>query len=115
MGEYADYMLNVNDCQECGEYLGEGDGFPRSCAACGGDDDDSEDDIPVKATPKNKYKTKEQWAQSITDKTLAGIKMHGNPGWRKEHHKIFADKIRAVVEEGLKFNPSAKTKKDKAA
>lgn len=34
MGEMADYMLNGDDCQECGEYIGEGDGYPRSCAAC---------------------------------------------------------------------------------
>lgn len=38
MGEYADYMLNGDDCQFCGEYLGEGDGFPRSCAACADDE-----------------------------------------------------------------------------
>lgn len=34
MGEYADYMLNGDDCQYCGEYLGEGDGYPRSCKSC---------------------------------------------------------------------------------
>lgn len=34
MGEYADYILNGDDCQECGEYIGPGDGFPRSCGGC---------------------------------------------------------------------------------
>lgn len=34
MGEYADYILNGDDCQECGEHIGEGDGYPRSCAGC---------------------------------------------------------------------------------
>jgi hypothetical protein len=34
MGEYADYILNGDDCQECGQYIGEGDGFPRTCKAC---------------------------------------------------------------------------------
>lgn len=34
MGEYADYILNGDDCQECGMYIGDGDGFPRSCPAC---------------------------------------------------------------------------------
>lgn len=34
MGEYAEYMLNGDDCQYCGEYLGEGDGYPRSCRSC---------------------------------------------------------------------------------
>ena len=34
MGEYADYILNGDDCQYCGEYLGEGDGIPRTCKSC---------------------------------------------------------------------------------
>jgi len=34
MGEYADYMLNGDDCQSCGEYIGDGDGFPRNCSDC---------------------------------------------------------------------------------
>lgn len=34
MGEYADYILNGDDCQECGEHMGEGDGFPRTCTGC---------------------------------------------------------------------------------
>lgn len=34
MGEIADNILNGNDCQYCGEYLGEGDGYPRSCRRC---------------------------------------------------------------------------------
>lgn len=38
MGEYAEYILNGDDCQYCGEYLGEGDGYPRSCASCAKDD-----------------------------------------------------------------------------
>lgn len=39
MGEYADYMLNGDDCQVCGQYMGEGDGFPRTCSGCSGDDE----------------------------------------------------------------------------
>ena len=31
MGEMADYILNGDDCQYCGEYLGEGDGYPQAC------------------------------------------------------------------------------------
>jgi hypothetical protein len=34
MGEYAEYILNGDDCQYCGEYLGEGDGIPRTCRSC---------------------------------------------------------------------------------
>jgi hypothetical protein len=38
VGEMADYMLNGDDCEECGEYLGEGDGFPRTCSSCRDED-----------------------------------------------------------------------------
>lgn len=34
MGEMADYILNGDDCQECGMHIGNGQGFPRSCSAC---------------------------------------------------------------------------------
>lgn len=34
MGEMADAILDGVFCQICGEYLGEGDGFPTYCEAC---------------------------------------------------------------------------------
>jgi predicted RNA-binding Zn-ribbon protein involved in translation (DUF1610 family) len=34
MGEIADSILEGELCQECGVYMGEGDGYPRSCSAC---------------------------------------------------------------------------------
>lgn len=34
MGDVADGILNGDDCQECGIYMGGGEGFPRSCADC---------------------------------------------------------------------------------
>jgi len=37
MGEIADMMIDGEMCQECGEYLGDGDGYPRTCHGCGGD------------------------------------------------------------------------------
>ena len=40
MGDMADYILNGDDCEGCGEYLGEGKGFPRRCSSCGGQDDE---------------------------------------------------------------------------
>ncbi|MCA0421901.1 MAG: hypothetical protein LCH61_01030 [Proteobacteria bacterium] len=33
MGEYAEMMLDGTCCEGCGEYLGDGDGFPRYCSA----------------------------------------------------------------------------------
>lgn len=38
MGEIADWMLEGGLCEGCGEYLGEGDGYPRRCSACSRDD-----------------------------------------------------------------------------
>lgn len=32
MGEYAEMMLDGTCCEGCGEYLGNGDGFPRYCS-----------------------------------------------------------------------------------
>lgn len=34
MGEIADYIINGDDCQYCGQYLGKGDGYPRTCYGC---------------------------------------------------------------------------------
>ncbi len=39
MGDAADAILNGDDCQECGEYMGGGEGFPRSCDGCVDDGD----------------------------------------------------------------------------
>jgi hypothetical protein len=39
MGEIAEMMLEGILCQGCGEYLGDGDGFPVFCAACAEDND----------------------------------------------------------------------------
>lgn len=43
MGEIADSILDGDFCQVCGEYLGEGDGFPVTCPACLSDEDYSND------------------------------------------------------------------------
>lgn len=34
MGEQAENMTNGDDCQQCGEYIGPGVGYPRSCQGC---------------------------------------------------------------------------------
>lgn len=34
MGEIAEMMLEGDLCEGCGEYLGDGDGFPRRCEGC---------------------------------------------------------------------------------
>jgi len=34
MGEQAKYILNGHDCEQCGQHIGEGEGFPRKCSSC---------------------------------------------------------------------------------
>jgi len=34
MGEIADSMIEGEMCEQCGEYMGGGAGFPRLCGAC---------------------------------------------------------------------------------
>jgi hypothetical protein len=34
MSEMAEYLLNGDDCEWCGEYIGEGHGYPRICESC---------------------------------------------------------------------------------
>lgn len=34
MGEVSDMMLDGTLCQTCGEYLGDGDGYPVTCPGC---------------------------------------------------------------------------------
>jgi len=36
MGDIADLMLEGALCEACGEFLGDGDGFPQRCPGCGG-------------------------------------------------------------------------------
>ncbi len=31
MGEIAEMMLDGTICEQCGEYIGDGDGYPRNC------------------------------------------------------------------------------------
>jgi hypothetical protein len=34
MGEMAEYIINGDDCNYCGVYIGNGEGHPRSCVDC---------------------------------------------------------------------------------
>lgn len=45
MGEIADSILDGDFCQVCGEYIGDGDGFPQSCPSCRRPNEPDEDDI----------------------------------------------------------------------
>lgn len=48
MGEIAEMMLEGVLCEGCGEYMGDGDGFPTRCAACRRDEK-STVTLPTKA------------------------------------------------------------------
>lgn len=37
MGQAADDLINGDACETCGEWLGDGPGYPRLCDACGGE------------------------------------------------------------------------------
>lgn len=39
MGDAAEALLDGTCCQECGEYIGEGEGYPRSCPPCSGEEE----------------------------------------------------------------------------
>lgn len=41
MGEIAESVLEGEACMYCGEYLGGGDGYPRRCPGCMGQDIDA--------------------------------------------------------------------------
>ena len=40
MGDIADMMLEGDMCEQCGEYLEGGNGFPRLCPACQAEEDE---------------------------------------------------------------------------
>ena len=42
MGDIADAMLEGAMCEQCGVYLGEGDGYPRLCGGCQSDEKEVE-------------------------------------------------------------------------
>ena len=74
MGEFAEAMINGDDCAGCGvPFDDDGDGFPRYC-----------DDCEVETAPKHKskrpavkipapLKTHEAFCQSIIDRALGSV------------------------------------------
>jgi len=75
MGEMAEYLLNGDDCSNCGEYIGEGDGFPRECSGCRGSEPELSPEVTTKAEKRNlkrkrkqkHYKTMRAFIEEITD------------------------------------------------
>lgn len=57
MGDIADMMIDGMMCETCGEYLGEGEGYPTQCASC---------------KEENQEETKEKIKCSICNKKCKG-------------------------------------------
>lgn len=34
MGDIADAILDGDFCESCGQYIGDGDGYPQKCSMC---------------------------------------------------------------------------------
>lgn len=54
MGECAEYMINGDDCQECGQPFLKSYGYPISCTDCGGNG-------KLFSDASEKQKTKSGW------------------------------------------------------
>jgi len=65
MGEIADAMINGELCEQCGVYLGPGEGYPRLCDSCAQDAQVDAITRERKARkvicPKCKKRVKEAW------------------------------------------------------
>lgn len=69
MGQYADYVINGDDCQYCGEYLGEGDGYARACRSCA--DDEIKEDRKQRAEEDKKRAAAKIKAGHVAAKVMA--------------------------------------------
>lgn len=52
MGDIAEMMLDGTLCEGCGEYLGDGDGYPQYCPTCQGDGRGYEDALNLPGSTK---------------------------------------------------------------
>ena len=98
MGEYADYMLNGDDCQHCGKHLGAGDGFPRSCAACAENDEEGD---PAE-DPAYLAQVKKESA-ALTKKFMDILQKHFDAKFSPDIGAEFSSQISGVVR-GLYVN-----------
>lgn len=60
MGEWADSILDGVFCQVCGEYLGEGDGFPTECESCKEDESRHDEVKAVLLSMRKKHKARKK-------------------------------------------------------
>lgn len=61
MGEIADSIIEGDFCQECGEFMGDGDGYPRTCGGCKKDNYKALTSTPPSKTTEKLERVK--WAE----------------------------------------------------
>lgn len=44
MGQWADDALDGTCCEQCGQFLGEGEGYPRLCCSCSNEVEDAKEE-----------------------------------------------------------------------
>jgi hypothetical protein len=79
MGEYADYILNGDDCQDCGEYIGEGDGYPRSCFGCVGKSEISRPKVKTDAQKARKRRARKR----RSERQMTALRLADVSDWQK--------------------------------
>ena len=52
MGEISEMMLDGTLCQFCGEYMGEGEGYPGTCWGCSNDGKPTAKRVKREGTPR---------------------------------------------------------------
>ena len=87
MGEQADYILNGDDCQVCGEHLGEGDGYPRTCAGCGGvPETNNRNDSKRRKRKRKKARERQKKAERLAALDSTGWRVCTPVHWQKTIH-----------------------------
>lgn len=86
MGDAADAVLEGEDCQVCGEFMGDGDGYPRTCGGCDQEGVSDLDPLPTEAPRQEDEKLNRViWAR----KRLKSEKCDIEPGPDKWSLKVF--------------------------
>lgn len=71
MGEYAEMILDGTCCQGCGEYLGDGDGFPVYCSACAKQARRNDPDAPFIVKAEKAFSALPHWLREKSPNTYS--------------------------------------------
>ena len=77
MGDIADMILEGCMCQGCGEFLGEGEGFPAYCPSCQSDENKAEKALKKAANIEKNARQKKTKCPDCGKKVKEiGLSMH---------------------------------------